>query len=328
MTLAKYDFGSTINKNNIEIKPTSVETLQLNITKLCNQACHHCHVNASPVRTEMMSKKTIDECLKILRDHENIRILDITGGAPELHPDFEYLVTEAKKLNKHVMVRHNLTVIFDGDPKTKESKRFLPEFFAKNNVEVISSLPYYQEYFTDRQRGKGAFHKSIEGIKLLNEQGYGKDGSGLILNFVYNPVGSFLPASQKDLEKDYKRELFHKFDIVFNNLFTITNIPINRFKLELERLETYDDYMEKLQNSFNPSATKGLMCRSLISVDYEGYLYDCDFNQMLDMKINSTTPISINDFNLSELLQRKIQFASHCFGCTAGAGSSCTGATA
>lgn len=328
MTLAKYDFGATINKNNIEIKPTSVETLQLNITKLCNQACHHCHVNASPVRTEMMSKKTIDECLKILRDHENIRILDITGGAPELHPDFEYLVTEAKKLNKHVMVRHNLTVIFDGDPKTKESKRFLPEFFAKNNVEVISSLPYYQEYFTDRQRGKGAFHKSIEGIKLLNEQGYGKNGSGLILNLVYNPVGSFLPASQKDLEKDYKRELFNKFDIVFNNLFTITNIPINRFKLELERLETYDDYMTKLQNSFNPSATKGLMCSSLISVDYEGYLYDCDFNQMLDMKINSTNPISINDFNLSELLQRKIQFDSHCFGCTAGAGSSCTGATA
>lgn len=327
MTLAKYDFGATINKNNIEIIPTSVETLQLNITKLCNQACHHCHVNASPVRTEMMAKKTIDECLKILRSHENIRILDITGGAPELHPNFEYLVIEAKKLNKHVMVRHNLTVIFDGDPKTKESKRFLPEFFAKNNVEVISSLPYYQKYFTDRQRGKGAFHKSIEGIKLLNEQGYGKNGSGLILNLVYNPVGSFLPASQKDLEKDYKRDLFNKFDIVFNNLFTITNIPINRFKLELERLETYDDYMTKLQNSFNPSATKGLMCRSLISVDYEGYLYDCDFNQMLDMKINSTNPISINDFNLSELLQRKIQFASHCFGCTAGAGSSCTGIT-
>ncbi|MBC7476445.1 MAG: arsenosugar biosynthesis radical SAM protein ArsS [Candidatus Sericytochromatia bacterium] len=324
----KYDFERTISKFDLSVKPISIETLQINITKLCNQACHHCHVNASPIRTEMMSRKIIDKCLQILRENKSIKMLDITGGAPELHPDFDYVVTEAIKLNKHVMVRHNLTVTFDGNPQTKEKKMYLPQFFADNRVEVISSLPYYQEFFTDKQRGKGVFKKSIDGLKILNSLGYGIDGTGLIINLVYNPVGSFLPADQKGLEDTYKRELFNKFDISFNNLYTITNMPINRFKTQLKNSNTYDEYMDKLLSSFNPKSTDGLMCRSLISVGYDGKIYDCDFNQMLDIQIkHKQSTFDIFDFDMNKLLNRKIAFDSHCFGCTAGAGSSCTGTT-
>ncbi len=324
----KYDFEKTISKFDLSVKPISIETLQINITKLCNQACHHCHVNASPIRTEMMSRKIIDKCLQILKDNKSIKMFDITGGAPELHPDFDYIVTEATKLNKHVMVRHNLTVTFDGNPQTKQSKMYLPQFFADNKVEVISSLPYYQEFFTDKQRGKGVFKKSIDSLKMLNSLGYGIDGTGLIINLVYNPVGSFLPADQKGLEDTYKRELFNKFDISFNNLYTITNMPINRFKTQLKNSNTYDEYMDKLLNSFNPKSTDGLMCRSLISVGYDGKVYDCDFNQMLDIQIKNGQPtFDIFDFDMDKLLNRKIVFDSHCFGCTAGAGSSCTGTT-
>ncbi|MDQ7051782.1 MAG: arsenosugar biosynthesis radical SAM protein ArsS, partial [candidate division KSB1 bacterium] len=240
----------------------------------------------------------------------------------------DYMVVEAKKLGKHVMVRHNLTVTFDGHPQTGESKRYLPDFFAENQVEVISSLPYYQEYFTDRQRGRGVFQKSIDSLRLLNEKGYGHDGTGLLLNLVYNPAGAFLPAPQANLEADFKHELKNRFGIVFNSLFTITNMPIHRFKEMLYRKNIYDDYMEKLTSNFNPSAAEGVMCRSLISVGYDGRLYDCDFNQMLDMQIENGKPMTIFNFDFDQLMQRKIRFASHCFGCTAGAGSSCGGATA
>jgi len=323
---ARFDFHHALKRHGLHRVPFSIETLQVNITKLCNQACRHCHVDASPKRTEQMNRETVDRCLEVLAEHEQIKNLDITGGAPELNPHFDYFVIEARKLNKHVIVRHNLTVTLDGNPQTKESKHYLPEFFAEHRVEVISSLPYYQEYFTDKQRGQGVFLKSIKSMRMLNSVGYGKEDSGLILNLVYNPVGAFLPAPQKNLEADFKRELYSKFSLVFNNLYTITNMPIHRFREQLEKLGAYDEYMSRLVNAFNPVAAEGVMCRSMISVGYDGKLYDCDFNQMLDMQIDNDDPMTIFDFTYEKLLSRSILFASHCFGCTAGSGSSCGGA--
>jgi radical SAM/Cys-rich protein len=323
---ARWNFHHALEKHQLHLAPISIETLQVNITKLCNQACHHCHVDASPKRTEQMNRETVERCLDVLAQFEQIKNLDLTGGAPELNPHFDYFVVEASKLGKHLMVRHNLTVTLDGNPQAKESKRYLPEFFAHHRVEVISSLPYYQEYFTDKQRGHGVFQKSIESMKMLNAVGYGKDNSGLILNLVYNPVGAFLPAPQINLEADFKRELSSKFGLVFNHLYTITNMPIHRFRDQLQRLGAYEDYMTKLANAFNPRAAEGIMCRSLISVGYDGNLYDCDFNQMLDMQIDDDEPMTIFNFNYEKLLHRSIKFASHCFGCTAGSGSSCGGA--
>jgi radical SAM/Cys-rich protein len=239
-------------------------------------------------------------------------------------------VENAVALGKHVMVRHNLTVQLDGNPQTGESKQYLPQFFARNRVEVISSLPYYQEYFTDAQRGSGVFAKSIEAMKRLNALGYGSEGSGLALNLVYNPVGPYLPAAQAGLEADYKRELKNKFGLAFNSLFTITNMPINRFRLHLDKSGQYEAYMEKLLAAFNPAAAEGVMCRSLISVDHEGRIYDCDFNQMLELRATGAggKPLSIFDFDFGQVLKRRIRFDDHCLGCTAGAGSSCGGATA
>jgi radical SAM/Cys-rich protein len=325
----RYDFHDALRNNRIDLTPRDIETLQINITKLCNQTCVHCHVDSSPKRTEQMALPTVERCLEILSSHDNIKNLDITGGAPELNPHFDYLVKSARKLDKHIMVRHNLTVTIDGHPVTGESKTYLPEFYASQGIEVISSLPYYQKFFTDKQRGKGVFEKSIESILMLNEAGYGNDDTGLELNFVYNPVGAFLPASQETLEADFKRELSKKYGIVFNKLFTITNMPINRFKDQLKRLGAYEEYMEKLVNAFNPTAAEGVMCRSLISVSHDGRIYDCDFNQMMDLQINiKHSPSTVFDFDYTELTQRRILFGSHCFGCTAGTGSSCGGSTA
>jgi radical SAM/Cys-rich protein len=324
----KYDFYKTLRENGQELRPLRIDTLQINVTKLCNQSCVHCHVDASPRRTEQMDLATADRCLEILGKHEQIKNLDITGGAPELNPHFDRLVREAVKLGKHVMVRHNLTVTVDGNPVTGESKSYLPKFYAECCVEVISSLPYYQEYFTDKQRGKGVFEKSVKAILMLNALGYGTDGSGLVLNFVYNPVGAFLPAPQRSLEADFKRELKRKYGIVFNNLYTITNMPINRFKQQLKKLGAYDEYMTRLVNAYNPAAAEGVMCRSLVSVGYDGRIYDCDFNQMLELEIaGDREPMTVFNFDYEALTKRRIIFASHCFGCTAGGGSSCGGAT-
>jgi radical SAM/Cys-rich protein len=284
-------------------------------------------VDASPKRTEQMDKATVDKCLEILERYPAIPKLDITGGAPELNPHFDYFVIQARKLNKHVLVRHNLTVTLDGNPQTGESKEYLPEFFASHQVEVISSLPYFQEYFTDKQRGKGVFRKSLESLKRLNQLGYGVEESGLTLNLVYNPVGAFLPAPQEDLEKQFRQELKNKYGLVFNRLYTITNMPIHRFKIQLQQIDGYEAYMEKLLNAFNPSAAEGVMCRSLLSVGYDGRIYDCDFNQMLEMQVQNDKPLTVFNFDLEKALNRGILFASHCFGCTAGAGSSCGGAT-
>ncbi len=325
---ARYNFGKTLSDKGLTLDRLSVETLQVNITTLCNQTCLHCHVDASPKRKEQMDLRSVECCLQILEDTPSIKNLDITGGAPELNPHFDYFVIEARKLDKHVIIRHNLTVTIDGNPVNGESKEYLPEFYAAQGVEVISSLPYYQEYFTDKQRGKGVFEKSIESIKLLNYQGFGKEGSGLILNFVYNPVGAFLPETKKNLEEDFKRELNKKFGITFNNLFTITNMPINRFKDQLIRLGAYDDYLTKLVNAFNSQAATSVMCRSIMSVSHDGRIYDCDFNQMLEMDITvNGKPMTIFNFDLQSYLKRRIMFASHCFGCTAGSGSSCSGTT-
>jgi len=313
-----------------DLPPLSIDTLQVNVTRLCNQVCRHCHVDAGPQRKEMLSAEGIAKCLEILERHSQITKLDITGGAPELHPGFDAFVEKAVALGKHAMVRHNLTVQLDGNPVTKESKEYLPQFFARNRIEVISSLPYYQEFFTDAQRGSGVFKKSMEAMKRLNAVGYGAPGSGLVLNLVYNPVGPYLPAAQAGLEADYKRELKDKFGLVFNNLFTITNMPINRFRLHLDKSGQYEAYMEKLLAAFNPAAAEGVMCRSLISVGHDGRIYDCDFNQMLELDAVDAQQkkLTIYDFDFSRVLQRPIQFGDHCLGCTAGAGSSCGGATA
>lgn len=319
-------FSDLLNQNGIDLKARSIETLQVNITKLCNQACTHCHVEAGPARTEMMSQSNIKLILNILHHHPQITTLDITGGAPELHPDFKFLVSEARLLNKKVMVRHNLTVSIDPHPQTKESMSYLPAFFQQQKVELISSLPYYDQYFTDRQRGKGVFLKSIEALKSLNALGYGKPNTELTINLVYNPTGAFLPHDQKSLETKFKIELEKKYGILFNSLFTITNMPINRFKSDLVRLNAYEDYMNKLIQNFNPEAAKNIMCRSLISVDFAGNLFDCDFNQMLNLPIE-INPSNLANFDYNKLVGRSIVTKNHCYGCTAGSGSSCGGAT-
>jgi radical SAM/Cys-rich protein len=319
-----HDFEIQLRKAGIELPPLALDTLQVNITKLCNQQCRHCHVDASPARTEMMSPEGIAKCLEILARHAQIAKLDITGGAPELHPGFAGFVEQARALGKHVMVRHNLTVQLDPHPRTGASMEYLPEFFARQRVEVISSLPYYQQYFTDAQRGNGVFGKSIEAMRRLNARGYGVEGSGLVLNLVYNPVGPYLPPAQAALEADYKRELKAKFGVLFNGLFTITNMPINRFRLHLQKTGQLEPYMDKLLAAFNPAAAETVMCRSLISFGHDGRIYDCDFNQMLEMQAGE---LSIFDFDFERTLKRRIRFGEHCLGCTAGAGSSCGGAT-
>ena len=322
-------FLEKVQDHRLLLNVVSVSTLQVNITKLCNQACRHCHVDASPKRREMMSRELIEGCLSILKNNNEIMTLDITGGAPELHPDFKFFVSEARKLSKHVMVRHNLTVTHDPHPLTGESMLYLPQFFKEAQLEIVSSLPYYDKYFTDRQRGSGVFEKSIASLKMLNVLGFGVEGSGLALNLVYNPIGPFMPAPQASLEAKFKEELKNKFNISFNHLFTITNMPIKRFAQELDHLRQYEEYMEKLRGAFNPTAATGVMCRSLISVDHLGQIYDCDFNQMLNLPIDSRCSAqNIRDFNLIQLKERSIVFKDHCFGCTAGAGSSCGGATA
>jgi radical SAM/Cys-rich protein len=316
-----YDFYSYLTRHQLNLCPLSVETLWVNITRMCNQACRHCHVDASPKRTEQMQRKTVDRCLEILARYEQIKNLDLTGGAPELNPYYEYFVTEARKLDKHVVSRHNLTVIFDGNPRNRESKRYLPEFFADNQVEILASLPHYELEETDKVRGQGVFEKSIEGIRLLNAQGYGRDESGLILNLVHNADGPVSSQQLTEIETKFKEEL-SKYELVFNGLYAVTNMPINRYLNRLQKSGKYDEYMNDLVLKFDPEAAKEIACRSVVSVDYEGRLYDCDFNQMLGLQITNPGPLTVFDFNFDVLINRRIRFGSHCFGCTAGGGAS------
>ncbi len=313
-------FQEKIAQHNLELRSTEVEILQVNVGKLCNQTCKHCHVDASPARTEIMTRETVNACLEVLQKHK-IPTLDITGGAPELIPDFRYFVTEARKHRVKVMVRHNLTVMFENGFED------LPEFFAENAVEVVSSLPYFLAQPTDAQRGEGVFDKSIKALRKLNYVGYGTD-ERLILNLVYNPVGAFLPPEQKSIEADFKRELKTRYGIVFNNLYTITNMPIARYLDWLRRSGNEASYMQKLVNAFNPATVEGIMCRNTLSVDWLGNLFDCDFNQMLEIPINESAGKSIRDFSPKKLKNREIMTAAHCFGCTAGSGSSCGGTVA
>jgi len=268
-----------------------------------------------------MQLPIVDQCLQILKQNEQIRNLDITGGAPELNPNYDYFVTEARKLNKHVVSRHNLTVIFDGNPENGQTKEYLPEFFAGNQVEILASLPHYESHYTDNIRGDGVFKKSIEGIRLLNKAGYGKEKTGLILNLVYNVEGPVSPKQRLELESRFRQELA-RYGLFFNKLYAVTNVPVNRYRALLEKSGTYAEYMDSLVKNFNPQAAKDVACRSLISVGYDGRIYDCDFNQMLGMQIADLKPLTVFDFDFEVLVNRKIRFGSHCFGCTAGGGAS------
>lgn len=302
--------------NLFPLKPTGIDIFQVNVGKMCNQVCKHCHVDAGPDRKEIMTRETMQQCLDAL-EGTDISTVDLTGGAPEMNPDFRWFVEELSKLGKKIIVRCNLTIIL-ANPKYND----LPEFFKKHQVEVVSSLPYFAARRTDAQRGEGVFEKSIKALKMLNAVGYGVDKSGLILNLVYNPTGSFLPSSQSSLEAEFKRKLSDGYEIQFNNLFAITNVPVSRFLEYLVSSDQYEAYMEKLVNAFNPMAAEGVMCRNTISISWDGYLYDCDFNQMLELKVS---PKHISEFDLKALSERSIVLNQHCYGCTAGAGSSCGG---
>ena len=303
------------------LDPGPVEIFQLNIGKLCNQTCSHCHVDAGPdKKKENMSRADLERCLEIIASVPSIHSVDITGGAPEMHPDFRWFVEEIRKLGKKVMDRCNLTII-QANPKYHD----LPAFFAANQVEVVSSLPYFSKSRTDSQRGDGVFEDSIKSLKMLNEAGYGVEGTGLTLNLVYNPSGAFLPGDQVELEGEFKRQLKRKYDIVFNKLFAITNVPISRFLDYLLESDNYEEYMQQLIDAYNPGTIEGLMCLNTLSVSWDGYIYDCDFNQMLDLKLTTSSSRHINDFDLATLEQRQIATNQHCYACTAGAGSSCGG---
>jgi radical SAM/Cys-rich protein len=268
-----------------------------------------------------MDDRVFEACLGVLSRTPELETIDITGGAPELHPRFREMVERARALGRKVMVRHNLTVQFE------PGHADLPAFFARHDVEVVSSLPHYTEDATDRQRGRGVFQRSIEGMRALNAEGYGR-GGGRVLNLVANPVGAFLPPRQEDLERDAREALAREHGVVFDHLFTLTNMPIARFAAWLERAGNYESYMARLEASFNPATVPALMCRSLVSVGYDGTLYDCDFNQMLEMGIDGGRPATIHDYDPERLAGRPIRTGAHCFGCTAGAGSSCGGALA
>jgi len=299
-------------------------TLQVNVGKLCNQACHHCHVDAGPKRAEIMDRATAERIIALIAASPTVNTVDLTGGAPELNPYFPYLVEQARALDRRVIVRCNLTVIFT------PGMAHLPLFYRDNVVELVCSLSCYTAENVDQQRGKGIFDRSIEALRLLNRVGYGKSDSSLVMHLVYNPVGAFLPPAQGALEARYREEIGGRFGIEFNHLYTITNMPISRFANQLHRWGKYDEYMGLLVNHFNPQTVPGLMCRDLVSAGWEGTLYDCDFNQMLELPIpgrNGTRRgLTVWDVgSLDELAGAGILTARHCFGCTAGAGSSCGG---
>ncbi|MDA7579794.1 arsenosugar biosynthesis radical SAM protein ArsS [Crocinitomicaceae bacterium] len=302
------------------LMPLELDTFQINLGKMCNQVCNHCHVDAGPDRKEIMTLETMEQCLDTL-DRTNCSTVDLTGGAPEMNPNFRWFVEQLTAKGKEIIVRCNLTIIV-----ANKKYNDLPEFFKKHKVQVISSLPCYTADNTDSQRGNGVFEQSIQALKMLNKVGYGTNDSELILNLVFNPSGPNLPGDQMKLEQDYKRVLKSDFDIEFNNLFTITNLPISRYLQYLVASNNYEAYMEKLVNAYNPLAAEAVMCRNSISVGWDGFLFDCDFNQMLDLKV-AVQGKHITKFNLEEIQNREVIVNQHCYGCTAGAGSSCGGAT-
>ncbi|GBD98981.1 antilisterial bacteriocin subtilosin biosynthesis protein AlbA [bacterium BMS3Abin07] len=295
------------------LRAENVEILQVNLGYRCNMSCKHCHVQAGPARREMMDMKTVETVLNVLR-RSNIATLDITGGAPELNPHFQYLVTKSKEIGRHIIIRSNLTIFFE------DGMEDMPEFYRENEVEVIASLPYYLKDNVDRVRGRGTFHKSMNAIKKLNVLGYGRR-DGLTLNLVYNPQGAFLPPEQCSIERDYRKELKEKYGVDFDKLYTFANMPIGRFSEFLRRSGNFEKYMDTLIDAFNPSTLDGIMCRHLISVGWNGKLYDCDFNQVAGIGLSDGNTENIADFDFERLAVREIAADDHCFGCTAGQGS-------
>ena len=315
-------FAHRVRQEGQSLHRLAIDTVQINVGKLCNQACLHCHVEAGPKRTEIMDRHTAELTLDFIRNAAP-QTVDITGGAPELNPSFRWLVEQNRGEGRHVIDRCNLTILFESGQED------LPQFLADQRVEIVASLPCYSEGNVTKQRGQGVYDKSIEALRCLNRIGYGTDDSGLVLNLVYNPVGAYLPPPQATLEIDYKRELGDNFGITFNHLYTITNMPIARFAHALRRDNKAEVYMELLASAFNPATLDRLMCRRQVSISWDGYLYDCDFNQMLDMKVGGGKPFRLGEKPSAELVrlleQRAILVDSHCYGCTAGAGSSCGG---
>jgi radical SAM/Cys-rich protein len=316
-------FDLLLNTDFPPIKRSVLETLQVNLGYLCNQQCLHCHVDAGPRRKEIMTAETIDNVLNFLKQ-KNIKRLDLTGGAPEMNPGFFSLVKKAREIGVHVIDRCNLTVLLE------EGFEEVVSFLAENQVEVVASMPCYLEENVDAQRGKGVFNQSIKGLKLLNQQGYAIDEK-LQLNLVYNPQGIDLSPSQDQLEDDYKKQLKQRFDISFNHLYTITNMPIKRFGSTLLSKGLFDDYMQLLKNAYSKENLSGVMCRTTLSIDWQGYAYDCDFNQMLGLPAGQSTDMASDKKHINELLQsdlngQGIAIMDHCYGCTAGHGSSCGGA--
>lgn len=316
-------FATKIKETNqFPLRPKKLEILQINLGYMCNQVCEHCHVDAGPDRKEIMTIETMQQCLEVIKKTE-AHTLDLTGGAPEMNPNFRWFVEEASKVGiKDFIVRSNLTII-----KANKKYHDLPEFFKKHKVHVVSSMPHWTRGKTDKQRGDGVFDKSIAALKSLNEVGYGMPNSELKLDLVYNPSGAFLPGDQKALENDFKKALKADFDINFHNLFAITNLPISRFLDYLIASENYEDYMTALVDAYNPAAVQNVMCTNTISVSWDGWLYDCDFNQMLNLKVASKVK-HIAEYNEALLQNRNIIINQHCYGCTAGAGSSCQGVVA
>ena len=308
--------------NQFPLKPKTLEILQINVGYMCNQVCEHCHVDAGPDRKEIMTRETMEQCLEVIRK-TNAHTLDLTGGAPEMNPNFIWFVEEASKAGiKDFIVRSNLTIIV-----ANKKYHDLPEFFKKYNIHLVSSMPHWTKGKTDKQRGDGVFDASLKALKMLNDVGYGMPDSSLKLDLVYNPSGAFLPANQAGLERDFKQALQEDFGIHFHSLFTITNLPISRFLDYLIASDNYEDYMNALVDAFNSATVMNVMCTNTISVSWDGWLYDCDFNQMLEMKIDSKVQ-HISEYNEDLINNRNILISQHCYGCTAGAGSSCQGTVA
>ncbi len=303
------------------IRRGRLETLQVNLGYLCNLSCTHCHVNAGPTRTELMDIDTINLVLEVLEKNQ-IGTLDMTGGSPEMNPHFQYLVTEAKRLGVTVMDRCNPTILGES------GYEYLPEFFAEHQVVVVASMPCYMEQNVDKQRGKGTYQESVEGLKKLNAVGYGKENSGLILNLVYNPDDAILPPPQESLQADYKTSLYDEHGVEFNELFALANMPISRFGARLLAKNEYVGYMSLLRDAFSASNLDTVMCRTMLSVDYQGFVYDCDFNQMLGLSTLATDnpKTHLRDLTMTDTAGRSIAVGEHCYGCTAGQGSSCGGA--
>ena len=312
-------FEETLSRHHLEIVRKPLEILQINVGKLCDLACLHCHVEAGPKRTEIMERRTAERLMELLKKSPTIQTVDLTGGAPELNPNFRYLVQETRTLGREVIDRCNLTVLFQ---KGQEETHY---FLQQHRVQIVASLPCYSKENVEAQRGRGVFDKSIPALRLLNELGYGKEGAGLVLDLVYNPVGPFLPPPQAQLESDYKKELKELFGIEFNRLLTITNMPIKRFHDYLGRRGELDQYTDLLVNHFNQEAANRVMCRNLVSISWDGLIYDCDFNQMLEIPLGGKRRTIWEIESFEEIQSEGIAFANHCYGCTAGAGSSCSG---